>query len=181
MLDLYSFIYRGVLTEESLDRIGRRRRKQFGGEEAAILRRSLSFEMLHADTLADAQRMSVVYTAIHSFENMVRALVSKAMAEKHGEAWWSEVPAKIQKKAVLRMEEEAKFRWHGSRGQFEINYCDFGDLSSIIVTNWSEFESLLADLEWSKAVLFLSLATGQSLLSRKHRRLHRRHSCLART
>lgn len=153
MYDLYSFIYRGVLTDESLDRVGRQRRKHFGSEEAGVLRRSLSFEMLHADALADAQRMSVVYTAIHAFENMVRALVSKAMAEKLGETWWTKVPDKIQKKATSRMEEEAKFRWHGSRGQSEINYCDFGDLSSIIVTNWTVFESVLADLEWSKAVL----------------------------
>jgi hypothetical protein len=92
--------------------------------------------MLHPDALADAQRMSIVYTAIHSFENMVRALVSKAMAGKHTETWWTKVPDKIQKKAATRMEEEAKFRWHGSRGQSEINYCDFGDSSSIIVTNW---------------------------------------------
>ena len=35
----------------------------------------------------------------------------------------------------------------------EIVYCDFGDLSSIIVTNWPQFESILTDMEWSKAVL----------------------------
>ena len=32
-------------------------------------------------------------------------------------------------------------------------YCDFGDLSSIIVVNWELFESILANMEWSKAVL----------------------------
>lgn len=153
MVDLYSFIYRGVLTEQSLDRIGRQRRRHFGAEESAAMRRSLSFEMLHADALADAQRMATVYTAIHAFENMVRALASKAMLEKHGETWWSKVPEKIQKKAASRMEEDTKFRWHGRRGQSEITYCDFGDLSSIIVTNWNVFESVLSDLEWSKAVL----------------------------
>ena len=35
----------------------------------------------------------------------------------------------------------------------EINYCDFGDLSSIIVTNWAGFENVLANMEWVKAVL----------------------------
>lgn len=51
------------------------------------------------------------------------------------------------------MEEDAKFRWHGARGTSEINYCDFGDLSSIIVTNWEVFEDLLGNMEWAKAAL----------------------------
>ena len=32
-------------------------------------------------------------------------------------------------------------------------YCDFGDLSSIIVVNWAVFEDILVDLEWVKATL----------------------------
>jgi hypothetical protein len=32
-------------------------------------------------------------------------------------------------------------------------YCDFGDLSSIIVVNWELFEIVLTNMEWSKAVL----------------------------
>ena len=51
------------------------------------------------------------------------------------------------------MEDEARFRWHGSRGGAEIEYCDFGDLSSIITTNWESFEPVLADLEWAKSIL----------------------------
>lgn len=38
-------------------------------------------------------------------------------------------------------------------GGAEIEYCDFGDLSSIIVTNWTVFEDVLADMEWAKATL----------------------------
>jgi hypothetical protein len=150
---LYTFVYRGLLTDESLDKVGRRRRRHFGAEEAAKIRQSLSFEMLDPDCLADAERMAIVYTAIHAFENTVRELVKKAMAEVHGETWWTKVPERVQKKAKTRMEEDAKFKWHGTRGASEIVYCDFGDLSSIIVTNWAEFESILSDMEWSKAVL----------------------------
>ena len=51
------------------------------------------------------------------------------------------------------MEEDAKFRWHGARGVSEINYCDFSDLSSIIVTNWTVFDDLLGNMEWAKAIL----------------------------
>jgi hypothetical protein len=151
--DLYSFVYRGVLTEEALDRTGRWRRNHFGSEELRQTQRSLSYDFLDPDLLSEGQRMAVVYGAIHAFENAVRLLVTKAMAEKHGETWWEKVPERIRKSSKIRMEEDAKFRWHGARGASGINYCDFGDLSAIIVTNWVVFEDLLGNLEWSKATL----------------------------
>jgi len=149
----YSFIYRGILTDASLDKVGRQRRRHFGSEHAHRLRQALSFDMLDQDLLSDAQIMAVVYTAIHAFENMVREFVKKAMAEKYGETWWSNVPERIRKKVDTRMDEDAKFRYHSARGTSEIMYCDFGDLSSIIVTNWSVFEDILADLGWAKSLL----------------------------
>ena len=152
-MDLYSFVYRGVLTEEALDRTGRRRRSHFGSEGALELQRSLSFDILDPEFLAEGQRMSVVYAAVHAFENTVRAMVTKAMGEKHGANWWEKVPERIRKTSKTRMEEGAKSRWHGARGLTEINYCDFGDLSSIIVTNWEVFENLLGSMEWAKATL----------------------------
>jgi hypothetical protein len=151
--DLYSFVYRAVLTEEALDKAGRRRRSHFGSEDARTMQRSLSFDYLDPDLLAQAQRMSIVYAALHSFENAVRSTVTKAMAEKYGETWWDKVPERIRKSARSRMDEDSKFRWHGARGATEVNYCDFGDLSSIIVTNWEVFEDLLGNMEWAKAAL----------------------------
>jgi hypothetical protein len=151
--DLYTFVYRGILTEEALDRAGRRRRSHFGAEEALYLQKSLSFDLLDPQLLAEAQRMSVVYAAIHAFENAVRTMLVKAMTEKYKATWWDKVPERIRKTSKSRMEEDAKFRWHGARGTQEINYCDFGDLSSIIVTNWEVFEDLLGSMEWAKAIL----------------------------
>lgn len=150
---LYTFVYRGVLAEESLDKAGRQRRRHFGTDDIIRLRQSLSFDMLDNELLADAQQMAIVYTAMHTFENMVREFVMRAMAEKHGETWWENVPERIRKTVKTRMEEDAKNRYHGSRGRTEMMYCDFGDLSSIIITNWSVFEHVLANMEWAKAVL----------------------------
>jgi hypothetical protein len=152
-IDLYSFVYRGVLTEEALDRTGRIRKSHFGAEHARGLQKSLSFDFLDPQLLVDAQRMSVVYAAIHAFENGVRSMVVKAMSEKYGATWWEKVPERIQKTSKTRMEDDSKFRWHGARGASEVNYCDFGDLSSIIVTNWSVFEDVLGNMEWAKATL----------------------------
>ncbi len=153
MDDLYTFVYKGILTDESLDKSGRRRRHNVGPREADKLKEYLSYDMLDDDLLSNAERMSIIYTAIHAFENMVRDLVKKAMAELHKENWWNEVPSKIRDKTIKRMDDEARFKWHGARGGSEIEYCDFGDLSSIIVTNWSVFEDILVDMEWAKSVL----------------------------
>lgn len=152
-MNLYEFVYRGVLTEESLDKVGRATRLVFGKADVERVRRALAFELLDSERLTSAEMMAVVYTALHAFENSVRHFVGAAMAEAFLEEWWEHVPAKVQTKVRSRMEEEAKFRWHGSRGGAEIEYCDFGDLSSIIVTNWAVFEDILADMEWTKATL----------------------------
>ena len=103
-----------------------RRRDHFGAEQARELQKSLSFDFLDPQLLAEGQRMSVVYAAIHAFENAVRAMVVTAMTEKHGATWWEKVPERIRKTSKSRMEEDAKFRWHGARGASEVNYCDFG-------------------------------------------------------
>ncbi len=77
MDDLYTFVYKGILTDESLDKSGRKKHKNFGTEEAANIRTALSFEMLDNELMVDAQKMAIIYTAIHAFENMVRELVKK--------------------------------------------------------------------------------------------------------
>lgn len=153
MDDLYAFVFRGQLTDAALDKIGRLRSRHLLAAERADLATTLSYSFLDSDLLNDAERMAVVYSAIHAFENMVRQLVMKAMAEQHGEQWWQHVPEKIRRKVATRMDEDAKFRWHGRRGSSEINYCDFGDLSSAIVANWPVFEDLLVSQEWSKQIL----------------------------
>jgi hypothetical protein len=151
--ELYPFVYRGLLTQESLDKAGRKANYKFGSEDSRLINDKLSLEMLDSATIASAQRMALVYTAVHAFENTVREFVRSGLIEIHKEEWWSTVPAKIQARAKTRMEEEAKFRWHGARGGAEIDYCDFGDLSSIIVTQWDAFKDVLVDLEWTRSLL----------------------------
>lgn len=150
---LYPFIYRGLLTEESLDKAGRQTKSSLGGSEAELICQKLSYDMLDEECLTAARRMALVYSAIHAFENMVRGLVKLGMLEKHKEQWWEKVPDKIKKRVATRVGEDAKFKWHGTRGGSDLDYCDFGDLSSIIVVNWDVFELTLNDMEWAKSLL----------------------------
>ena len=103
--------------------------RPLGPEDAERTRVLLSFDLLDGERLVQAERMAIIYTAIHAFENTVRHFVSVAMAEEYKESWWEHVPTKVQKKVATRVEEDSKFRWHGSRGGSDIDYCDFGDLS----------------------------------------------------
>ena len=150
---LYPFVYKGLLTEESLDKAGRRARVGIDNDEVSLILEKLSYDMIDKEAIIVAKRMALVYTAIHAFENMVREFVKAVMLEKHKEQWWDEVPDKIKKKVVARMDDDAKFKWHGTRGAAEIEYCDFGDLSSIVVVQWDFFEIVLSDREWVKSLL----------------------------
>lgn len=150
---LYPFVYRGILTQESLDKAGRKTKLTQNDGAFDLIIEKLSFDMLDEECVMAARRMAVVYSAIHAFENMVRNFVKTAMLETHKEEWWDKVPPKIQKRATTRMDDDAKFKWHGTRGGTEIEYCDFGDLSSIIVVNWDVFDLPLNDMEWTKSLL----------------------------
>jgi hypothetical protein len=112
----YSFIYKGILAESSLEKLGQFKNKRFTEEEKQLLAEILSYDFLEADLLADAEKMSMVYIAIHSFENMVRNIVKDALAEKYEENWWDEVLNRIKQKVGERMKEDSQFRWHGTRG-----------------------------------------------------------------
>lgn len=153
MDDIYAFVYRGVMAETRLDAIGREKSNIVNAAEMQQLRESLNFDLLDENTLIQAIRMSQVYTAIHSLENMIRDYVSKTMSDNHGENWWSEVNEKIRNRVKARMDEDEKLRWHSSRGKTEIMYSDFGDLQSIAYQHWDLFKDTLISQEWMKQIL----------------------------
>lgn len=152
-VNLYSFVYQGILTDECLDKNGRKKHRQADRHEIEELRTRLSIRMLDRDLIAQAEISSVAFIAMNAFENSVRAFVSKAMAEFYDADWWDKVSASIKKKVQQRKEDEAKVKWHSSRGTADIFYCDFGDLQGIIISNWDAFSEVLREQEWVKPIL----------------------------
>ena len=59
MNKLYSFVFRGLLCDEALDKAGRHRKKHFGFADAKEIKKSLCYDMLEPDCLTEAQRMSI--------------------------------------------------------------------------------------------------------------------------
>lgn len=153
---LYSFVFKGMLTEEALDKTERIKKSKFGNEEFKNLNNSLGIDELDEELVLAAKKMSIVYTAICAFENTVRKFVAKKLLETKGENWWNDcVSDKIRQKAESRREEESKVRWHTPRGDSIINYTEFGDLLSIIRTqnNWEYFEPHIQSIEWADQII----------------------------
>ena len=153
MDDIYAFVYKGILTDVGLDKVGRQKNKNINAVEMQELRKSLNFDLLDTDIIADAQRMALIYIAIHSLENMIRNFVSKTLSDEFGEDWWEHIPDGIRRSVEVRISEDEKLRWHSSRGKSKIMYSDFGDLLKMINAHWVLFEDILISLEWARQLL----------------------------
>lgn len=151
-IEPYSFVYRGQLTEAALDRAGRRSRYDLSAS-AEELRRILGVEVLDVEYVAQAERMSFVYITVAAYENSVRDLIARVLADAAGEGWWETcVPERVRTAAKNRMEAEEKVRWHVQRGDDPIRYTMLPNLASIIENNFPHFEPYLHNIAWVKSV-----------------------------
>lgn len=147
--ELYSFVFKGLLTEEALDRAGRKKRA-IENIDLEDLARLVGYDALDPELLANAQRMSVVYSAIAAFENSVRQLISRTLLEEVGENWWQEcVSINIRNTTASRMEQEEKVKWHSQRGNDPIQYTMLPNLLNIIRQNFEHFEPFVHNLDWA--------------------------------
>lgn len=150
---LYSFVFKGLLTDEALDKTERLKKSKIMNWEFEKLHDTLGISELDTELVLQAKKMAVVYTAICAFENSVREFISKKLFETKGEDWWNTVSDKIKTKAETRRNEESKIRWHTPRGDSIINYTEFGDLISIIRQNWDQFEPHIISIEWADQII----------------------------
>lgn len=145
---IYDFVFKGLLAEESLDRAGRKHRATIDLDDNEI-GEILSIAVLPSDLIQDAKKMAVVYTAIAAFENMVRELISGVLIETKGEGWWENcVSQNIRNRAEKRREDERKTKWHTQRGGDPIDYTTMADLVNIIRNNLIQFEPYIQSVDW---------------------------------
>lgn len=150
----YSFVFKGLLTEEALDKAGRKNKTHFSEEEAKMISSTLAIDEMDDTFVIRSKKMAIVYTAIAAFENSVRAFIEKKLLEEVGEDWWvTAVDEGIRKKAEGRMEDEKKIRWHTPRGLSPINYTEMKHLSDTIRRNWKLFEPHLITFDWAATIL----------------------------
>jgi len=154
MDNYYSFVFKGLLTEDALDKAGRKGKTHFSDEDAKMLSSILAIDEMDDTFVIRSKKMAIVYTAIAAFENSVRAFIEKKLLEEVGENWWLlAVDDTIRKKADGRMEEEKKIRWHTPRGLSPINYTEMKHLADTIRKNWKLFEPHLITFDWAANIL----------------------------
>ena len=88
MIDLYSYVFRALVTEESLDNAGRLNKRKQRSEELEMQYVQLGLNDMDPNIVGVAETMAIVYTAIHAFENTVRGFISQKMQEEKGTGWW---------------------------------------------------------------------------------------------
>jgi hypothetical protein len=148
----YEFAFRGLLTEEALDRAGRQA-KLIPGLFDAEVADMVSVNLLDDTFIGPAKQMAAVYIAVAAFENSARELVTRVMLEAFEENWWDEkVSERVRTHCKTRQEEEERNRFHKQRGDAPINYTELKHLVNIIRANWETFEPFLPSPEWTSSV-----------------------------
>jgi Swt1-like HEPN len=151
---LQNFIFRGLLlhsTFEDLEALGT---TIAPATEAAPVDDEISLDDFSVAIRVQAVKMATIYQAFFCFENSVRELVEQRLSENLGDGWWEQgTTAPIRKKVSDRKAKEAANRFHSPRGESDIAYADFGDLSLMITNNWPLFEDLFPDQDWLRTRL----------------------------
>ena len=153
---LYSFVFRGLLTEEALDKAGRKPKGDFSEVWESEISKRLGIPLMDEGFVVKSRKMAVVYTAICAFENSVREFIAKKLLEEKGENWWELcVKKEIRTNAENRKKSEKDVRWLTPRGDSMIYYTEFGDLISIMAKpeNWKFFEVHIGKVEWAKQII----------------------------
>jgi len=151
---LYSFVFRGLLTEESLDKAGRKPKGSFSEIWETEMSERLGIPLIDAEFVVKSRKMAVVYTAICAFENSVRNFISQKLFEEKKENWWELcVSKKIKARVETRKNSENNVRWLTPRGNSMIYYTEFGDLIDIIMSNWKFFEIHIKQIDWAKQII----------------------------
>lgn len=148
---LAGFIYKAQVLQVSIDSQSKKIDPN-GALTLETVSRKVSLNYLDKTLVEDARKMSGVYIAIASFENMLREIIADMLLEEKGEEWWTSnaISAEIRKKAEKKQQDESQNRWHTPRGLNPIYFTELKDLVSIISNpnNWPYFENLCGDPDW---------------------------------
>ena len=145
------FIYKAQVLQESVQTLGQSNAQKSELSFESISKK-VSLHYFDNSLVDDAKKMSAVYIAIASFENMLRGIIVDKLLIEKGAEWWSTdaVSSDIRTKANKKMEDENQNRWHTKRGLSPIYFTELKDLVSIVCKpqNWEFFEELFGDPDW---------------------------------
>ncbi len=148
-VSLRNWLFKALAVETALDALESDGVGVRATTDPGALQRVMRLEEFSPSVRRGAMEALPAYLAFFCLENAVRELITDRLAENHGPSWWlDKVPGAIREKTSRKQAAEGKDRWHMARGAAEIYYTDFGDLKSIITSNWPDFEDLFPDQNW---------------------------------
>ncbi len=163
-MDLYAFVYRGVLADEAIRQALPSSDESDAKQPEKDIERRMPLDVLEDGFVAAARKMAWVYIAIAAFENGVRSFIEERLLEKVGAAWWdTAVSSSIKQEAEKRKRDEEQIRWHGARGTSHLSYVQLEDLAVIIQNNHDHFSDLVPTVEWAREI-FRSLARSRNVI-----------------
>ncbi len=163
-VDLYAFVYRGVLAGEAIRQALPSTDDSDAKQPERDIQRRMPLDTLDDALVLAARKMAWVYIAIAAFENSVRSFIEERLLEKVGASWWdTAVSSSIRNDAERRKKEEEQIRWHGSRGMSNLSYVQLEELAVIIQNNHGHFSDLIPTVEWAREI-FRSLARSRNVI-----------------
>lgn len=94
------------------------------------------------------ETVSKAFAVFYCFENMARTFVIQRLRESKGATWWDCIPQNVQKRVEAQKELAKRNQWHEVQADSDMDYTLFGDLFSIINTNWNDFKDWFPDVAW---------------------------------
>jgi hypothetical protein len=147
--DVRDFMFRGLMFEAEASQFIAAG-IQVGADLAQAEERLLS-EALAPFSVArrnEALEMARLYSVLHCFENEVRNLIRERLEEKLGAGWQEKLPLKVKSFAESRQKSALDDSWLEGEKSDILGFVDFGQLSTIIIENWSHFEDIMPSQHW---------------------------------
>jgi hypothetical protein len=113
---------------------------------------TLSQNILPKDMLDKGREMTHVYLYLYCVENSLRLFIENVGKKKLGSNYFSELTIKTETRSKIesRKKEEDRKKWISLRGDSDIFYMDFSELSNIFENNWTIFKEYFPSIAWIK-------------------------------
>ena len=108
---------------------------------------------LTKDLIEKGKQMAKAYITLYALENRLRLFIHTVLVEKIGEDYSSAISTKLRKFIDSRKNEEQLNKWLPLRGDNDLYYLDFSNLSDLIINNWGFFNDKFSSQQWIKVKL----------------------------
>lgn len=150
---LRNFGMANLLAEASLSEVERKHSIDLERAFDDELQDETYYPQFDEEIRSQASKMADHYEIFYCLEQTIRLLISERLSEL-GEDWWdTKIPQQVKTEAKKRHDEEVN-KGITPRSFDLIDYTNFGELSSIIGTNWDDcFSDIFSSRNAVRSVL----------------------------